>query len=83
MSHDETGVDTPLGQLSTRISAVVLTELDRWNSAFFDLDCSQSELLQDRLEQEITAAVRRWLTEQGIDLRKGRRYRDQDRHFMD
>jgi hypothetical protein len=80
MSYDEAGVDTPLGQLSTRISAMVLVELDTWNSAFFDLDCSQSEILQDRIEKEVISTVRRWLTEQGLSLRKGIKYRNDDRH---
>jgi hypothetical protein len=74
VNHTDPGTDSPIGQLSTRISAATLAELDRWNPEMWEQP--ESDGLQNRIEREVIATVKRWMIEQGISLRDGVRYRD-------
>ena len=62
------GKSAPETQLATRIAAAVLLVLDEHNAGFFDNTPERLTWnLQLQLEKEITAAVDRWIQENGFN----------------
>lgn len=67
MSHvKEPGHFSQKTALSARISVAVLEILDKWNSQYFNLVGSESDRLQNQLEDAVDVAVSRWLDERKL-----------------